>query len=134
MLGKEKGVLALPLLAQGMSDRDVGEAIGASRQSVFAFRKKPETQEELDKIKESVHAAVARRLVRMVDKAAGVIDDLMDSEDESIALRAAESALDRGGIIKGSRVTLDGNLNTAKLSEDETIAEMQELLEAQGSQ
>jgi hypothetical protein len=134
VLGREKGAKALPLLAQGLSDAKVGEILGTSRQSVFHFRKKPETQAALDEIREGVHAAVARRLVRMIRKAAGVIDDLMDSEDEAIRLKAAESALDRGGIVKGSKVTLDANLNTAKTSDDETVAELQDVLEAQGGQ
>ncbi len=58
-------------------------------------------------LREELHSDRASRLQTVVGKAIAALDELVDSPDDALRLRAAESALDRGGFPKGVKVEVD---------------------------
>ena len=84
---------AVPLILSGKTDREVGEAVGVTRETVCEWRSKREFKTVLNRERERVWVE-NRHMVDVLNKKALVrLYNLIDSDDERIALHASLGTL-----------------------------------------
>ena len=87
---KDQQLLAIPLIVAGKSDAQVAEAIGVARETVNRWRNHDfDFQRELRQSREAHLDSHMMALTRVNKKAVDVLENLLDSDDEQIRLRAA---------------------------------------------
>lgn len=122
----------LELRLAGLSNRAIAEMLGCSAQSVGIVVRSPLFQAEYNRRldQQNTSAAIEERdafasktrsiLEQNAEKAANTQVDLMDSEDDSVRLRASGSILDRvlgkdGPTASGPQLKIEINAQDAKL-------------------
>ena len=89
-----KQSLALPLILAGKSDQQVANEIGVSRHTILNWRNRDKHfMKELEEAKKSLRQAQLATLSRIVDKAFKTVEELLDSQDPKIRMRAALNVL-----------------------------------------
>ena len=97
---------AITMLLTGASVAEVSEALGVHQVTVARWRKSPEYLEEQGRVRAAAREAVIDRLSTAAQLAAERLVELLRSESESVALRAATAILDRVGPPAASEVRL----------------------------
>ena len=86
----EDQIRAIPLIIEGQTDAQVGEAIGKSRETVNRWRNQNgDFIKELKKAREAYLDSQIMALSATARKAITVLENLLDSEDEKIRTRVA---------------------------------------------
>ena len=94
---------ALEQLAAGARQEDAAKVAGVSRETVSRWvNQDAEFAGELDALNREIGKGVARRIVGMHDDALDRLKKLVDSDDESIAMRAVAFVLEHGPLSKKS--------------------------------
>ena len=89
-----KQSLALPLILTGKNDQQVADEIGVSRQTILNWRNRDaHFMKELEEAKESLRQVQLSALSRIADKAFKTVEELLDSQDPKIRMRAALNVL-----------------------------------------
>lgn len=87
---KEQQVLAIPLILAGKTDAEVAESVGVARETINRWRNHDsDFMRELRQSREAQLESHMTRISNANDKAVNVLEDLLDSEDEQVRLRAA---------------------------------------------
>ena len=87
---KDQQLLAIPLILAGKTDAEVAEAVGVSRETVNRWKNHDhDFQRELRESREAHLDSHMMALTRVNKKAVDVLENLLDSDDEQIRLRAA---------------------------------------------
>ena len=90
----EDQMRAIPLIMEGKTDAEVGEAIGKARETVNRWRNQdPEFQRQLNAARNTYLDSQRAALTARAQKAIAVLDRLLDSEDEKIRLQAVSLLL-----------------------------------------
>ena len=87
---KDQQMLAIPHILAGKSDAQVAEAVGVSRETVNRWRNHDEDFQ--DELSQSRRAQINARVIALSSvntKAIEVMEELLDSDDEQIRMRAA---------------------------------------------
>lgn len=103
---KKKEMLAF--LLQGYSLKEASKAIGVSYTTGRVYMRDPEIMAELQTLSESIYRQVYGetldrkleahvRILEMADEALSVLENLLQSPNDNVRLKAAESVLDRHG-------------------------------------
>ena len=108
---KEKHLHMLELKAEGFSNKEIAELLGVTRETVSCVSRSPIFQGELNRViaerrqnggltglngEGESYASKARSILEQTaQKAANVQVDLLESDDDSVKLRASGSILDR---------------------------------------
>ena len=86
----EDQIRAIPLIIEGKTDAQVGEAIGKSRETINRWRNQnKDFIKELKKAREAYLDSQIMALSATARKAITVLENLLDSEDEKIRTRVA---------------------------------------------
>ena len=95
---------ALELLLTGMSDAEVAQNVGVSRQTVWLWRsREPEFMAELSERRDSLWSTQSDKLRALLPDALKVIQASLSSPDESTRLRAAFQVLKAAGMVSLSQ-------------------------------
>ena len=87
---RDQQLLAIPLIVAGKSDAQVAEAVGVARETVNRWRNHDfDFQRELRESREAHLDSHMMALTRVNKKAVDVLENLLDSDDEQIRMRAA---------------------------------------------
>lgn len=78
----------------GATNAEAAEELNVERQTTYRWGQMPAVQEELTRLVQDATESAVRLLKANVTKAAKKIVALTDSEDDGIALRAAQAVLD----------------------------------------
>lgn len=111
----------LAFLLQGYSLRDAAKLMGMSHQTAHTYMRDPSMLVKLKEASEAVYEQVAKefvsrkveahqRILEMSDNALNRLEELMESENENVALRAVDSVLDRHGEVP--RASKNVNVST----------------------
>ena len=87
---KDQQMLALPHLLAGKTDAEVAETVGVARETINRWRN--HDSDFMRELRQSRQAQLDSHLTRISnanDKAVNVLEDLLDSDDEQVRLRAA---------------------------------------------
>ena len=122
---------AIELLIQGKSDREVGEAVGVSRQTITNWRlNNPSFIVELNRKRKELWGSQEERLRNLVKKAVDILEQSLSSSDEKIRLSSAINVLKAVGLY-GLNLTPKGFTNIEDLLAiqrlDESIKRLSEL-------
>lgn len=79
----------------GATNAEAAEELNVERQTTYRWGQIPAVQEELARLVQDATESAVRLLKANVTKAAKKVVALTDSEDEGIALRAAQAVLER---------------------------------------
>ena len=86
----EDQMLAIPLIIEGKTDAQVGEAIGKSRETINRWRNQNrDFIKELEKARKAHFDSQIMALSATTQKAVTVLENLLDSEDEKIRMQVA---------------------------------------------
>lgn len=100
----EEQIQAIPLIIEGKSDAEVGEAIGKTRETVNRWRNHDhDFKRELEAARKSYLEAQVAAVSARAQKAIAVLDKLLDSDDERIRLQAASLLLKSAPALKEER-------------------------------
>ena len=91
----------------GLSTRDICRKHDISEDMLRVYRSDILWKTREEELRNELRTDRGSRLQTVVGKAIKALDELVDSPDDSIRLRAAESALDRGGFPKGVHIEVD---------------------------
>ena len=95
----DKQLMAVDLVLYGMSDKEVAERIGKSRQTVNRWRLHDmEFCALLTKRRKEIREHHRDNLNNLVSKALGVVNEAMDVEDIGTRLQAAQTVLRMSGL------------------------------------
>lgn len=108
----ERQIKAARMEAQGVVMREIAEAVGVNRKTLYRWRDNPAYPALVAALLDDAHRSARARLRMGVTDAATRIHALISSEDERIALSAAQTLLDRAGLPKAERVELAGKVET----------------------
>ncbi len=87
---KEQQMLAIPHIVAGKTDAEVAEIVGVSRETINRWRNHDsEFQTELRQSRQAQLDAHLMTVSNVNKKAVNVLEELLDSEDEQVRLRAA---------------------------------------------
>jgi len=89
-------------LALGMDPSSAARACGVSSRTVYRRMRDPSFRSELDHAKEVVRGQVFAKLSDAANEAVGVLWGLMNSEDDSIRLKASKAILDSLVLVHGT--------------------------------
>ena len=97
----DEQIQAIPLIIEGKSDAEVGEAIGKSRETVNRWRNHDaDFKRELQAGRKSYLEAQIAAVSAHAQKAITVLDKLLDSDNERIRLQAASLLLKSAPALK----------------------------------
>lgn len=105
---KAKKVALLTYLVQGYSIKEAGDAIGVSYSTARSYARDPEVLTQLKtlatEVYKSVYGEVVERkveahdrILEMADQALTTLEELLDSNNDGVRLKAAQDVLDRHG-------------------------------------
>jgi DNA-binding XRE family transcriptional regulator len=87
---KDQQMLAIPLILAGKTDAEVAEAVGVARETINRWRNHDfDFQRELSESRAAYLGSHMMALTRVNKKAVDVLENLLDSDDEQIRMRAA---------------------------------------------
>lgn len=117
----------------GETYREIAEALGVSHQAISATCNTPEVEQQIEDLNAAAYKLVHEQRGRLITKAVQTLDLLMDSDNERVAKAAASDLLDRLGVEKGRRLTVDGDRT---ISDEDAVEELRDLVatEPQGDQ
>lgn len=110
----------------GLEDDEIAVAVGTDVDVITRIRKTPAYKQMQDVIVQSIieneGADIRTQFARMAKKAAQRVEELVESDDEQIALAASKDALDRGGHRPADIVlhkhSMEGELTIVHLKRD----------------
>lgn len=109
----ERQIRAASMEAEGIVLREVAAVVGVNRKTLYRWREIPAYPALVASLRDDCQRAAQARLMANAHSAAARIVQLLDSEDERIALSAAQTLLDRTGHVKAERVEVGGAIATA---------------------
>ena len=118
---RNRAIVARLIEEPGISDRELSAELGIDRRAVGRARQQPETVKALDAFYEDIAAA----LIRLRRKAVRLLNELLDSEDERIQVRAALGLLQ----LDVQAVARDGDLQVDRSGVIRVVIENRSLLE-----
>lgn len=86
---------AIEVLGYGLSVKDASEKAGVTRKTVYRWLDDDGFKSEVVKAQNAVLERVSSRLSALALKGLNVMDELLDSEDDSVRLRASSALLSR---------------------------------------
>lgn len=107
------------LLSEGISQNAAGEILGVSSRTVRRRLKEPGFRSRVDELRRDRLAVTTARLVRISDSAVDALEQLLDSEDDRLRLRTAQTVLSLGRRHHREE-TIEMNL-TARMEEIERV-------------
>jgi len=108
----ERQIRAARMEAEGVVMREIAEEVGVTRKTVYRWREIPEYSALVSALLADTQRAARATLKAGAKAAAARVLELVSSEDERIALSAAQTLLDRTGHPKAERVELGGSVET----------------------
>lgn len=108
----ERQIRAARMEAEGVVMREIAEEVGVTRKTVYRWREIPEYSALVSALLADTQRAARATLKAGAKAAAARVLELVSSEDERIALSAAQTLLDRTGHPKAERVELGGRVET----------------------
>jgi hypothetical protein len=109
----ERQIQAARLEAQGIVMREIAAEVGVARKTLYRWREIPAYSQFVALLISDTQRAARSVMRANAHSAAARIVQLLDSEDERIALSAAQTLLDRTGHVKAERVEVGGAIATA---------------------
>jgi len=109
----ERQIRAARMEAEGVVMREIAEEVGVTRKTVYRWREIPEYSALVSALLADTQRAARATLKAGAKAAAARVLELVSSEDERIALSAAQTLLDRTGHPKAERVELGGSVETS---------------------
>lgn len=111
---------------QGLDDSEIAVAIGSTIDAIKRIKMSPAYATCYDNIVKEIiendKQSVRQMFSNMSHKAARKVDELIDSEDDQIALAASKDALDRAGLrpvdVVQHNINMSGELKIVKVSRD----------------
>ena len=100
----EEKLLAIPLIIEGKTDAQVGEAIGKSRETINRWRN--HDRDFIEKLNAAREAHIDSRMTAVTEtakKAITVLNELLNSDDEKIRLQAATLLVKTTSSLKGKK-------------------------------
>ena len=79
----------------GAGEADISQALGVKVVTVRDWKKRPEWEAAIERLRRSQEAYVLDRLSHLTVKAAKTIDECMGSDNDSVRLKAAQWVLER---------------------------------------
>lgn len=104
---------AATMEAQGVPTKDIAARLNVHRVTVFRWRQLDAYKAEVAQVSEDFHRVTRAVLLAGTEAAARRVAALVDSEDERIALAAAQTVLDRTGHPKAERVELSADVRAS---------------------
>jgi len=86
---------AIEVLGYGLSVKDASEKAGVTRKTVYRWLDDDAFKSEVVRVQNIVLERVGSRLSALALKGLSVMDELLDSEDENVRLRASSALLSR---------------------------------------
>ena len=129
----ERQIRAARMEAEGVVMREIAEAVGVSRKTLYRWREVPHYSALVSSLIEDTQRAARDTLRAGAKDAAQRIRELMRSEDERIALSAAQTLLDRTGHPKAERVEMSADVRASGRVEVDPSEELAALLSGGGS-
>lgn len=110
---------AVDLLLQGKSDREVAEAVGVSRQTVWEWRNRNAVfVAELNKRRQEIWGSQTERLRQLVAKAIDVLEDDLETTEERRLRQSAAVHILRAVGLYGSALEPKGEANPEDVESD----------------
>ena len=109
----ERQIQAARMEAQGVVMREIAEAVGVNRKTLYRWRDNPAYPALVAALLDDAHRSARARLRMGVTDAATRSHALIGSEDERIALSAAQTLLDRAGLPKAERMELSADVRAS---------------------
>lgn len=92
---------------EGLSTRELCTEFDISEDVLRVYRSDVLWKTREGELREELQSDRVSRLQTVVGKAIAALDELVDSPDDALRLRAASDVLDRGGFPKGVKVDVD---------------------------
>ena len=108
----ERQIRAARMEAAGSSTVEIAEEVGTHRATIYRWREVDEYRHLVAALLADTQRAARATLKAGAKAAAARVLELVSSEDERIALSAAQTLLDRTGHPKAERVELGGSVET----------------------
>ena len=119
----ERQIRAARMEAEGVVMREIAEEVGVTRKTVYRWREIPEYSALVSALLADTQRAARATLKAGAKAAAARVLELVSSEDERIALSAAQTLLDRTGHPKAERVEVSAEVEaSARVSVDPSEA------------
>jgi len=119
----ERQIRAARMEAEGVVMREIAEEVGVTRKTVYRWREIPAYSALVSGLLADTQRAARATLRAGAKAAAARVLALVESEDERIALSAAQTLLDRTGHPKSERVEVSAEVEaSARVSVDPSEA------------
>ena len=109
----ERQIRSARMEAAGSLPQEIAAEIGVHRATIYRWRELPEYGHLVAALLADTQRAARATLKAGAKAAAARVLELVSSEDERIALSAAQTLLDRTGHPKAERVELGGSVETS---------------------
>jgi hypothetical protein len=88
---------------EGATEAQISEAFGIKGVTLRDWKKRPEWEAAISELKGHQRKLVFNRLSFLTEKAVTAIEELLDSPNDSVKLKAAEWVLERGPLLNNER-------------------------------
>lgn len=95
------------LISMGLRTREIAERLDCSPNWVRTHKQLPEVQVLVEELNSEAKAAARARIGLMTDKALDTLEELLESEFDTVKLGAAKDVLDRFGLVKTERKQIE---------------------------
>ena len=109
----ERQIQAARMEAEGVVMREIAEAVGVTRKTVYRWREIPEYTALVSALLADTQRAARATLRAGAKAAASRVLDLIASDDERIALSAAQTLLDGTGHMKAERLEMSAEVEAS---------------------
>ena len=86
---------------EGAGEAAISKALGVKAVTVRDWKKRPEWDASVERLRRSQEAYVLDRLSNMTVKATEAVEECLDSENDAVRLKAAQWVLERGNQLTG---------------------------------